>query len=180
MGSPRMHLTVVIAVRDRRAELARCLAAIAPQAGPDCEIIVVDNGSHDDTPAGLARLPWVTTIPNATNRGFATACNQGAALAVRQRDSEDPQAIQNLDPCRRQSLRTGALLAPRNRDARGYARGYLRRTQRDHSRCGPAPHPIQHRFYDLRSGSGNGSGFPVCGIQLESRSARAAAVSGLA
>lgn len=45
------------------------------------EVVVVDNGSQDATAAGLRRYPWVRVVSNAENRGFAAACNQGAALA---------------------------------------------------------------------------------------------------
>ncbi|MCB0076071.1 MAG: glycosyltransferase family 2 protein [Anaerolineales bacterium] len=46
-------------------------------------IIVVDNGSTDGTPARIAaQFPRVTLLVNETNRGFAAAANQGAAVAT--------------------------------------------------------------------------------------------------
>jgi GT2 family glycosyltransferase len=60
-----------------------CLkAAVVDRA---LEIIVVDNASRDGSTQGLLdyatdRRP-ITLIANARNLGFATACNQGAALA---------------------------------------------------------------------------------------------------
>jgi GT2 family glycosyltransferase len=52
---------------------------------PNYELIVVDNGSTDGTPAYLRLLaernPQVRLILNPTNAGFARACNQGLAVA---------------------------------------------------------------------------------------------------
>lgn len=41
------------------------------------EIIVVDNGSHDNSLAALEGLPNVQIIRNDANLGFAAACNRG-------------------------------------------------------------------------------------------------------
>ncbi len=47
-----------------------------------CEVIVVDNGSHDATPRMVrARFPNIQLIQNERNRGFAFACNQGLKVA---------------------------------------------------------------------------------------------------
>ena len=49
-----------------------------------CELIVVDNGSTDATPAFLERLAAsgrIRLIANDTNLGYAKACNQGARAA---------------------------------------------------------------------------------------------------
>ncbi len=48
----------------------------------DTEIIVVDNASADDSLDTLSGLPGVQIIKNATNVGFATACNTGARVAT--------------------------------------------------------------------------------------------------
>lgn len=44
-----MRLTVATTTRDRRESVLRALASVAPQLGPDDELIVVDNGSVDGT-----------------------------------------------------------------------------------------------------------------------------------
>lgn len=46
------------------------------------QIIVVDNASSDGSIDCLQDFSSVTAIINAENRGFAAACNQGAAMAV--------------------------------------------------------------------------------------------------
>jgi len=64
-------------------QLRACLASVAAarQANVDLQrVVVVDNGSTDDSLVGLERLGLpLTLIRNAENRGFAVACNQGAA-----------------------------------------------------------------------------------------------------
>lgn len=47
----------------------------------ETEVIVVDNASTDDSLDALAGLPNVQIIKNATNVGFATACNVGIRVA---------------------------------------------------------------------------------------------------
>jgi GT2 family glycosyltransferase/Flp pilus assembly protein TadD len=67
-----------------KAELTRqCLQALAATThGIEYEVIIVDNGSTDETPALLAGLGGdVRVIRNQQNLGFARACNQGAKVA---------------------------------------------------------------------------------------------------
>lgn len=76
------RVSLVIPVWNQWALTRACLASVAPTLRDGDEVIVVDNGSRDDTAAGLAQHPWVTVLTNAANRGFAAACNQGAARAT--------------------------------------------------------------------------------------------------
>jgi glycosyltransferase involved in cell wall biosynthesis len=72
-------VTVVIATRDRRPELMRTLGHLL--ALPDRpEIVVVDNGSDDDTVAAAGADPRVRVVPLRRNRG-AWARNVGVHLA---------------------------------------------------------------------------------------------------
>jgi len=57
--------------------LPGCLDSLWDQAAPDTEIIVVDNGSTDESMEILAKYPGIKVIRNAENRGFAAAVNQG-------------------------------------------------------------------------------------------------------
>ncbi|HEX3582920.1 MAG TPA: glycosyltransferase family 2 protein, partial [Thermoanaerobaculia bacterium] len=62
--------------------LPRCLDGIAQQTFRDTELIVVDNGSADDSVAIVrARFPGATIVQNAGNEGFSRAVNQGIAHA---------------------------------------------------------------------------------------------------
>lgn len=74
-----VELSVIVVSYNTRELLARCLRSLAP-ASPQTahEIIVVDNASRDGSVEMLGRqFPWVTSIANTTNLGFARACNQG-------------------------------------------------------------------------------------------------------
>ncbi len=68
-----------------QVELTRdCVAALLrTTAERDIEVIFVDNGSSDETPAYLSSLGEpIRVIRNAQNLGFARACNQGARAAT--------------------------------------------------------------------------------------------------
>ncbi|MDB5305642.1 MAG: putative glycosyltransferase [Phycisphaerales bacterium] len=78
--------SIVVVTHNNFAFTKLCLVSLLSNtAFPGYELIVVDNGSTDDTPdllRGLAaRSPHVRAICNADNRGFAAANNQGLALA---------------------------------------------------------------------------------------------------
>lgn len=79
-GAP--ELSVVIPSWNTRELLATCLEKLFAADLPTCEVIVVDNGSEDDS-AGLVResFPDVTLLENAENEGFARACNRGMEAA---------------------------------------------------------------------------------------------------
>lgn len=75
--------SVIIPVFNRADMTEGCLNALAhhPPAVAH-EVIVIDNGSTDETQGVLQRFSGaVRTFRNASNLGFAVACNQGAAAA---------------------------------------------------------------------------------------------------
>jgi glycosyltransferase involved in cell wall biosynthesis len=75
-------VSVVIPTRDRRATLGRALASVAAQGFRDFEVIVVDDGSRDDTTDWLrAHHPAATVLALPTARGAAGARNAGLARA---------------------------------------------------------------------------------------------------
>jgi GT2 family glycosyltransferase/glycosyltransferase involved in cell wall biosynthesis/cephalosporin hydroxylase/predicted nucleic acid-binding Zn-ribbon protein len=60
-----------------------CLAALAENTPHELlEVIVVDDGSTDETPDALARTTGVTAIRNERNVGFTEASNRGAAAST--------------------------------------------------------------------------------------------------
>jgi GT2 family glycosyltransferase len=74
--------SVVVPVHGRAALTRRCLDALLSDLPGDCEAIVVDDASTDDTPAVLAGYgEAIRTVRLPRNGGFAGACNAGAALA---------------------------------------------------------------------------------------------------
>jgi len=77
----RLVATVVVPAWNAWERTERCLDSLLPTLGADDQVVVVDNGSGDQTAAGLRARPWVDVLSNPDNRGFAAACNQGAAVA---------------------------------------------------------------------------------------------------
>lgn len=78
------EVSVVIPTRDRWTHLRRTLRLVLDQRDADLEVIIVDDGAVEDTPALLSALgePRVTLIPRAASRrGLAEARNIGIASA---------------------------------------------------------------------------------------------------
>lgn len=71
---------MVIAARNAARTLPACLEAILGQAGPEVEILVVDDCSNDDTREVAARYA-VRLIALPEHRGVAGARNRGARAA---------------------------------------------------------------------------------------------------
>ncbi len=61
--------------------LPECLASLAAQDHDDVEVLVVDNGSADESEAVAARYPC-RFVPLSANAGLPAAYNRGAALAT--------------------------------------------------------------------------------------------------
>jgi N-acetylglucosaminyl-diphospho-decaprenol L-rhamnosyltransferase len=76
-----MKVAIVIPVLNQLAYTQQCLACLAPDIANGVDVVVVDNGSSDRTPAWLAARKDVRVIRNAENRGCAPAWNQGVASA---------------------------------------------------------------------------------------------------
>jgi GT2 family glycosyltransferase len=70
-----MNVSIVIPHYGDSALTVACLAHIAVHTPKGVEVVVVDNGTGD-------RFPADVRINNPENRGFAMACNQGAAAAA--------------------------------------------------------------------------------------------------
>ena len=82
LSAPAAPVVSVIVVVWNRADLTLgCLRALTAQSEVDAEVIVVDNGSTDDTREMLARLSGVLIVRNDTNLGFTLAANIGARRA---------------------------------------------------------------------------------------------------
>jgi len=98
-------LVSVVVVNWNRGDLLRaCLRSLEAQSFRDFEILVVDNGSGDGSPAMVeAEFPAARVIRNDANRGYCAANNQGIAaargryVALINNDAEaDPRWIEEL------------------------------------------------------------------------------------
>ncbi len=78
--SPRV--SIVIPVYNQAMHTLGCLRALAEHPpSVACEIIVVDDGSRDETRDWMASVAGLRYHRRTTNGGFIAACNDGAALA---------------------------------------------------------------------------------------------------
>jgi GT2 family glycosyltransferase len=82
-GAREFRLDVVVVNWNGGKLLHECIASLRAAAGdaPFFHVVVVDNASTDGSADGLdAGAAPCMVIRNAENRGFAAACNQGAAI----------------------------------------------------------------------------------------------------
>ena len=77
----RPRVSVVVCSYNGGATLAECLESLGGLRYPDYELILVDDGSNDDTPAIAARFPGVRTI-RQENRGLSESRNVGLRAAT--------------------------------------------------------------------------------------------------
>src|ERR1700722_16099175 len=73
--------TIVIPAWNAWEHTERCLESLPPTLRPGDQVVVVDNGSTDETRASLGTYGWLEVVANDENQGFARGCNQGAAEA---------------------------------------------------------------------------------------------------
>jgi len=78
--------SIIVPCFNQREFTHLCLQGLFRYTRAPWELIVVDNGSTDDTAAYLAGVRDATSVPvtvvaNATNLGFPAAINQGLQLA---------------------------------------------------------------------------------------------------
>jgi len=74
--------SIIIPVFNKFSYTARCLLSLAELGYVEStEIIVVDDGSSDDTQPALSTLPGLHYHRNLSNLGFIDSCNAGARLA---------------------------------------------------------------------------------------------------
>jgi O-antigen biosynthesis protein len=80
MSSELPKVSVVVCSYNGGATLRECLHSLMKLNYPDYEVILVDDGSQDDTPAIAADFPQVTYIRQA-NKGLSAARNVGLEAA---------------------------------------------------------------------------------------------------
>lgn len=80
--SPAPRVTVVVASYNAAPTLRACLDSLLRLDYPNFEILVVDDGSTDETPEITAKYPQVRTLRQRTNFGLSTARNLGIRAAT--------------------------------------------------------------------------------------------------
>ena len=82
VAGPAPRASIVIPVYGQFARTLACLRALAAHPPANrAEVIVVDDGSEDETPDALPRVDGLRYHRRAVNGGFIAACNDGASLA---------------------------------------------------------------------------------------------------
>lgn len=101
-------VSVIIPTRNRAALTLEAIASVRAQTHREIEIIVVDDGSEDDTAETVGHLPDITFV-SQPHRGSAAARTRGLAAAagelVASLDSDDAWHPAFLERC------VGALCA---------------------------------------------------------------------
>ncbi len=80
MTSQRVRVSVIVPLHNSPGEAAECLAAIGAPRWPELEVIAVDDGSTDGTPA-VAQAAGAHVVRLERNSGPAVARNAGARVA---------------------------------------------------------------------------------------------------
>ena len=76
-------VTAVILNWNRWRDTVTCVRSVHQQDYPNLEVLVVDNGSSDDSEQRLReQLPNVELIQSGRNLGFGGGCNIGISLAI--------------------------------------------------------------------------------------------------
>lgn len=92
-----MRVVAVIANWNGGAQNVECLESLVAAGLAESDIVFVDNGSRDGSAEVVAaRFPEVKMIRNATNLGFGEAANQGARVALGER--EESAALRSPAP----------------------------------------------------------------------------------
>ncbi len=76
----------------------QCLETLAETDLTNAEVLVVDNGSTDETPERLAAFPWVRVLRLAENVGFVRGNNAGIEAAGSRQRRRAPEQRSGLHP----------------------------------------------------------------------------------
>jgi len=79
-----MDLSIVIPVYNQIGYTRICIESLLPTLAGKCEIIIISNGSTDDTGDYISGFPDIKLIVNKENRGCAFAWNQGVMTSTGQ------------------------------------------------------------------------------------------------
>ena len=77
MGAPRPRISVIIPTYNRRADVVRAVMSVLEQTLAPHQVIVVDDGSTDDTEQAVRSLPEPVLYVRKENGGVSSARNLG-------------------------------------------------------------------------------------------------------
>ena len=72
-----MICSIIIPVLNQWAYTSQCLEHLKQTLPGGVQVIIINNGSQDETAEKLKQFPWVHLVSNSTNLGCARAWNQG-------------------------------------------------------------------------------------------------------
>ena len=121
-------VSVVIPCYNYGHYLAECLDSVMAQTYPDLEVIVIDDGSTDDTMQVCGRYPKVRYV-RQENRGLSAARNAGIRLAkgqyIQPLDADDRLAPTSIEQCS-SLLEQGDIACPGQQEFEAGKRFYPR------------------------------------------------------
>lgn len=102
-SAPPLPVSIIVPTFNRARLLGEALESLVAQSRPAAEILVVDDGSDDDTAAVVARFAPAVTYVRQSNSGKAVALNLGLSKITQETvwifDDDDiatPQALERL------------------------------------------------------------------------------------
>jgi GT2 family glycosyltransferase len=78
---PARRVTLIVLAWNKWSLTERCLETLHATDLTGADVIVVDNGSGDETPTRLAEIPWIRTLRLPENVGFVRGNNAGIEAA---------------------------------------------------------------------------------------------------
>ncbi|MBJ7348491.1 MAG: glycosyltransferase, partial [Thermoleophilaceae bacterium] len=81
LSTARSAISVVLVTYNSAPDVAQTAASVAAQLQVGDELIVIDNGSSDDTIDLVLQSAPGTHVVRQSNVGFASGCNAGAQIA---------------------------------------------------------------------------------------------------
>jgi GT2 family glycosyltransferase len=92
------HVAIVVLTHNQRDMTLDCLHHVFAMAGRPFDVVVWDNGSHDDTIAAVReQFPSVTSHYCAENLGVASGRNAAARLAIEEHAPELSYCVVETD-----------------------------------------------------------------------------------